>query len=279
MATVTDELIQEGNDLFAKQSAEDLHRLGDRILSVEADNWYGLFIRGCAFALEGDLNSSVKNLKECAEKVEDENVMADLADRMADCLSKCYLRIDAGAQLDFTSVAGFLNAVNDKLPESEDEFMVNAIFDRGLGLLKETAPVNRIITYLLYKATCITSFRAYVELPIFIGFFGKLKAVAEELKLTCEPKEAEFLDADQTFVDELVAAMSTAVDTCPPDQLERIEEYWLDHKTDVYVGHLLQAYQMSQAVSSGRKFMAKMASKVMLTSIQNFIKAYLSPKV
>ena len=279
VATVTDDLIREGNDILAKQSPEEMHSFGDRILSVEADNWYGLFMRGCAFALDGDLNNSVKNLKECAENVEDETVMADLGVRMAECLSKCYLATPAGAQLDFSAVAGFLNAVNDKLPESEDEFMVNAIFEGGFKLLKEREPVNRVITYLMYKATCITAFRAYVELPIFIGFFGKLKALAEELKPICEPKEAEFLDADQVFVDELLAAMTTAVDTCPPEQLELIEEYWLEHKTDVYVGHLLQAYQMSQAVASGRRFMSKMAGKVMLGCIQNFIKAYLSPKV
>ena len=279
MATVTEELIQEGNDLFAKQSAEDLHKLGDRILSVETDNWYGLFIRGCAFALQGDLNNSMKNLKGCAEQVEDETVMEDLAVRMAECLSQCYMVLDTGVQPDFAVVSGFLSAINDKLPESEDEFMLNAIFDGVFKLLKERQPDNFIITYLLSKATCIVAFRAYVEIPILIGLFGKLKALAEELKLSCDPKEAEFIDADLTFVDELLSAMDYVVSSCSPEQLEGIEEYWLDHKTDVYVGHILQAYQMSQALGSGRKFMIKMASKVMTGSIQNFVKSYLSPKV
>ena len=279
MATVTDDLIQEGNELFTKQSAEDLHRFGDRILSVEADNWYGLFIRGCAFALENDLNSSAKNLTECAEHVEDETVMEDLCPRIAQCFARCYMETGRAEGLDFTLVSGMLSAINDKLPESDGEYLVNAMFDEGMKLLKGKPPADPVMAYLMYKATCITSFRAYVELKIFIGFFEKLSALAEELKLSSDPKVCEFIDANEVFTQEMLAAMRTAVDTCPPERLELIEEYWLEHKTDAFVGHVIQAYQMSGAVASGRKFMSKMAGKVMLSSVQSFIKTYLSPKV
>lgn len=278
-ATVTDELLQEGSELLAKNDSEGLHRLGDRVVSVEPDNWYGLYVRGCAYAIDGDFNNMVASWTQCAAHVDDERTMTDLQPNISKYLAHCILHITDGRGLDVSKISGLLDEINDKLPESDDEFLVNDALDDALGHLKDGAASNALLTYYTYKAVIVASFRSYVELPIFIGFFEKLDKMARLMKEVSDPKTAGVLDASGLFVDEMVAAMRAAVDNCPAEDLQKIEEYWLEHKKDPYLAHLMQAYQMSNAVATAGRFISKIAKKAMLTSVQAFIKVYLSPKI
>lgn len=279
MATVSEDLLLEGKDLLTKQSAEDIHRFGDRILSVEPDNWYGHYMRGCAFAIEADVTNSMKHLKTFAQGLDDEQMMADLCPGIAMAMARCMVSLTDPRGLDFSHVGELVGIVNSKLPESEDEYLLNAVFDIGIGYMKEGSPLNPLLTFHSYKALVVTAFRAYVELSIMIGLFEKIVIVKDTLSALGDPALNKALDANMDFINEMIAVMRDAVDDCPPDRLDKIEEYWLEHKVEPYLAHIFQAYQMSGTAAGGGRFLGKMAKKVMSTEILTFIKVYLSPKV
>lgn len=279
MATVSEDLIEEGTAVLAQRNTEEIQKLGDRIVSVEPDNWYGLFVRGCGYALESDFSNTVANWNRCIANIEDENTVAGLCPLMTDYLTECIMHLPAGDRLDFSQVAELLDRLNDRLPESEDEVFVNSVLDKGIETLREKAADQPLIAYFAYKALVITGFKSYVELDILMGFMKKLVEINGIVKDHADGKTASAFDNDRLYLDEMHAVMTSAVGNTPEEQLDKIEEYWLEHKTDPYVSHVLQSYQMSAAVSTAGKITSKLAKKVMLAEVQNFIKSYLGPKV
>ncbi|MCQ2085531.1 MAG: hypothetical protein MJZ21_05225 [archaeon] len=279
MATVSEDLFMEGREVLSSQKAEDIHKLGDRIISVEPDNWYGLYLRGCAYGYESDFSNCVENWTKAVNNLDDDSQMESMCQEMCKALVHCLTHVDGNPSMNFAVLGENLITVNDKLPESDDEVFVTSVLSLALEGLRANAPVNPLMTYYTFKALVMCSFRAYVELGIFLGFFEKLNEIAEILKGYSDPKSAGVIDANQLFSVEVSAAIKSALDDTPEDYLEKIEEYWLEHKTDSYMGHLQQAYQMSANYAVLGKFTGKLAKKVMLTEVQVFIKTYLNVKV
>lgn len=278
MATVTEDLLIEGKEILASGNSEEIHRFADRIVSVESDNWYGLYMRGCGYALDADLSNCVSNYKSCGENLEDENKAAELLPVMCQMLAGCIMRQDGSVRLDFSCVGEFLNVMNDRLPECDEEVIVTKV----LECMKEAAengPVAvPLIAYYGCKALVVSSFRAYAQLGFFPGFFETLKQIGQILVVKCDDKSAKMINGDAGYLDAMVNAINSALETRTEEELEKYEDYWLGHKLDTYVGHIMQAYSLSASVANGG-FLAKVGVKLMNTEIQAFIQTYFSAKI
>ncbi len=278
MATISPELIAEGTDVLASHVAEDIHRFGDRILAVEPDNWYGLYVRGAAYALEIDLPNAVDNWSRCFKNMDEDADASPMLGDIVSSLAFCITHLKGGEVKDFSALGQLISDINIKLPESDDEVIVNPILDEIAGFLRDHDAENPFTAYYASKALAMTAFRAYVELRFFVGFFNKVKEIGEILKSKCEPRVGAAVDTDFIFVDEVLRVMNEAIANTPAEDMDAIEEYWLEHNVDSYLGHLTQAYQMSLTMATAGKFIGKMAKKVMGSEIPMFIKVYLSAK-
>ncbi|MCQ2079327.1 MAG: hypothetical protein MJZ38_04645 [archaeon] len=278
MSTVTDDLLIEGKETLASNNAEDIHRFADRVVSVEPDNWYGLYMRGCGYALDNDLSNCVANFRSAAENIEDESVAAELLPTMCQLLAECIVRQDGSVRLDFSRVGEFMNTMNDRLPECDDEVIVTDILGRVIEYIGANKVPVPLIAYYGCKALVVTAFRAYVQLGFFPGFFQSLKQIGEILIGSCDEKSIKLIRGDVAFIDAVIGAIESAVSDRPEEDLGRYEDYWLSHKLDSYVGHIMQAYQLSAASANGG-FLAKMSTKMMNAEIQTFIKIYFSAKI
>ena len=278
MATISEDLMAEGRDVLSSHVAEDIHRFGERILSVEPDNWYGLYVRGVAYALEVDFANAVDHwarfLRNADEGIDITPMLGDIVSAVAFCLT----HMKGGEVKDFSSLGQFISDLNVRLPESDDEVIVNPILDEIAGFLRDHDAENPFTAYYASKALAMTAFRAYVELRFFVGFFNKVKEIGEILKSKCDPRVGAAVDTDFIFVDEVLRVMEEAIANTPAENMDAIEEYWLEHNVDSYLGHLMQAYQMSLTMATAGKFVGKMAKKVMTAEIPMFMKVYLSAK-
>lgn len=279
MVTVSEDLLKEGTDVLATGNAEEIHKLGDRIVSVEPENWYGLYIRGCAYALEADFANCISNWDKFINNLEDDSFLEKSCDYMASIMVKCLTSLSGKPPLDFGKFGQMLLVINDKLPESDDEVLVTAIMDGAIEYLKDNACTEPYLTYNAFKALTFCSFRAYVEFPLIGGFFEKLMTIGDEIKARSEPAVGGIIDTDRMFLTEVKNAIDTAVAGCSEEDLEKIEEYWLGHKTDSYVGHIQQAYNMSAAYVQAGKLTGKILKKSMLLEVQTFATVYLRGKM
>lgn len=279
MATVSDDLIKEGEGLLFSKNAEEILKFSDRVISVEPDNWYGLYVRGCGYALEPDFANCISNWRSFLDNVEDDSVVERYVPEMCGFLTHCLMHISGKPNLDFSKMGEMLTVINDRLPESEDEVFVTKCMELGLKYLKDNSACESLLTYYSYKALVFCSFRSYVELPILSGFFDGLAAIGDEIKAREDPRIGNVIDADRIFLNEVKAALDSAVENCPPETMERIEEYWLEHNVETYVSHIQQAYNASAAAATAGKLTGKLARKIMLTETQNFIRVYLGPKI
>ena len=279
MTTVSEELMAEGTEVLASHNAEDIHRLGDRILSVEPDNWYGLYIRGVADALEIGFADAVTNWSKCLANMDEDADVTPLLGDMVSSMAFCLTHMKGGEVKDFSSLGQLISDINQKLPESDEEVIVNPILDEIAAFVRDHDAENPFTAYYAAKALAMTSFRAYVELRFFVGFFTKVKDIGGILKAKCDQRVGNAIDTDAIFVDEVIRVMEEAIANTPAETMEAIEEYWLEHNIDTYLGHLAQAYQMSLAMATAGKFVSKMAKKVMNAEIPLFIKNYLAAKI
>ena len=279
MATISEELMAEGREVLASHVAEDIHRFGDRILSVEPDNWYGLYVRGVADALEIDFPNAVDSWTKCFASMDEGADASAMLGEIISSIAFCLTHMKGGEVKDFSSLGQLISDINQRLPESDDEVIVNPILDEIASYLRENDPENPFTAYYASKALAMTAFRAYVELRFFVGFFGKVKEIGEILKAKCDPRVGGAVDTDAMFVDEVLRVMNEAIADTPAEEMDAIEEYWLEHNIETYLGHLSQAYQMSLAMATAGKFVSKMAKKVMNAEIPLFIKNYLAAKI
>ena len=278
MSTVTPELLSEGEAIVSRHDAEEIHRFGDRIVSVEPDNWFGLYVRGVGYGLEIDLKNAVDCWTRSLEGIDDESYAEKMLPGIVDSLAFCLNHMKGGDMDDFKSLGELISSLNGMLPESDDEVIVNPVLDRSVEFFSAHPAEFPFTAYYALKAFVMTAFRAYVELRFFPVFFGKLKNAGDHIKANAEERVANAIDTDYLFVDTLVNAINGALESTSAEDLDAIEEYWLEHKVDPYLAHLMQAYQMSAAMATSGKFMGKVAKTVMNSEIPLFIKAYLSPK-
>ncbi len=278
MSTVTPELMAEGEAAIAKHDAEEIHRLGDRIVSVEPDNWYGLYVRGVGYAFEVDIKNAIDCWTKAFEGIEDESYAVKMLPGIIDSLAFCLNHMKGGEMDDFRTLGELISTINGMLPESDDEVIVNPVLDKSLEYFAETAPEHPFTAYYSLKAFVMSAFRAYVELRFFPVFFEKLRKAGDEIKVHAEDRLVKAIESDYVFIDLLIGAINGAIESTSAEDMDAIEEYWLEHSIDPYLGHLTQAYQMSAAMATSGKLMGKMAKTVMNSEIPLFIKVYLSAK-
>ena len=278
MSTISEDLMAEGSEILASHVAEDIHRFGDRILSVEPDNWYGLYVRGVAYALELDLADAIGSWSKFVGGVEEDVDLTPMLGHIISSLAFCITHIKTGEVKVFGELGQLIDKLNQKLPETEGEIIVTPILDEIAAFVRDHDAENPFGAYFGSKALAIAAFCAYVELAIFKEFLLRVKVIGEILKSKCEPRVGEAMDTDFIFIDEVLAAIDDALANTPAEELEAIEEYWLEHSADPYLGHLMQAYQMSLTMVTAGKFVGKMAKKVMSSEIPLFMKNYLAAK-
>ncbi len=278
MATVTPELIAEGESIIAKHDAEEIHRFGDRVVSVEPDNWYGLYVRGVGYCLEVDLKNAVDCWTRSFAGIEDEAYAERMVPGIVDSLAFCLNHMKGGEVDDFKTLGELISTINGMLPESDGEVIVIPVIDRSIEFFSENPAEFPFTAYYTLKALAMTAFRAYVEMRIFVDIFTKLALAGEKIKVHASDKAAGAIESDRIFVDMMLDAVRGIVDNTPAEELDAIEEYWLEHSIDPYLSHLMQAYQMSSAMATSGKFLSKMAKKVMTSEVELFSKFYLAAK-
>lgn len=278
MATLSPELLNEGKDVLCSRNAEDIVRFADRIVSVEPDNWFGLYAKGVGSGLSINFPEFVANMTKCFDNLENGEDIVPLFQHFTDSLSFCLTHMNTAEVKDFSGLGELFNKVNDKLPESDDELIVTPVLDSALAALGEAAPEDPFAAYYALKAMAMTAFRAYVELEFFVDFFAKMEKIGEAIKAKSDERVGAVMDTDRIFLDTFINTVSSALSNVSNEDLDAIEEYWLEHRIDPYLGHIMQAYQMSAAMATSGKLMTKLAKKVMANEIFAFVKVYLSAK-
>lgn len=278
MVTLSQELLDEGKDILSSRNAEDIVRFADRIVSVEPDNWFGLFVKGVGSGLSTNFPEFVASMTKCIDSMETGDDMVPLFEHFTDSLAFCLTHMNTAEVKDFSGLGELFNKLNEKFPENDDEIIVNPVLDSALSALSENAPADPFAAYYALKAMAMTAFGAYVELDFFLGFFDKVAQIGEAIKAKCDERVGAVMDADRIFLDTFRDIVSSGLASVSEEDLDAIEEYWLEHRIDPYLGHIMQAYQMSAAMATSGKLMTKLAKKVMTNEIIAFMKIYLNVK-
>lgn len=277
MTTIDPDLLSESRELTDSCDADALHKFSDRILTVQPENWLGLYTRGCAYALDANFADMMSNWKAFINALDDDSLIVDIQPVLSTYYATCLLHLVIDKKLDMSDFGDFLATVNDKMPESEGEVFLNSAMDIAIDALKAGNTTMPPLTYYAFKASVVTSFKAYVELPIFIGFFDKLSQMLEIILKGSTPKNVKVMEKDREFLDTMTISMNWAIENSTPEELEAAEEYWVEHDRNPYLAHVMQTYQFSLATSVGGFFVSKMAKGAMKTSVKNFIARYLAP--
>ncbi len=277
MTAIDQNLLIECKELTEACDADALHKFADRILTVQPENWLGLYARGCAYALDANFDEMMSNWKNFIEGLDDDSLIVDIQPVLSTYYCTCLLHIVIDKKLDMSDFGDFLATVNDKMPESDGELFLNSAMDQVIEALKVGNSIHPPLTYYAFKASVVTSFKAYVEFPIFIGFFDKLSQMLDLILKGVTEKDAKVMEKDRLFLESMNSSMQWAIDNCTPEELEAAEEYWVEHDRNPYLAHVMQTYQFSLATSVGGFFLSKMAKGAMKTSVRNFVVRYLAP--
>lgn len=277
MSSIDPNLLSEGKELIESHDADGLHRFSDRVLTVDPKNWFGLYARGCAYALDADYENMMSNWSGFIDAIDDDSMVADLQPVLSSYYAYCLLHMSINNKLDISKYGNFIGSVNDKLPESKEELFLNDAMDIAIeGLKKGDADYPQAAFY-VFGGSVVASFSVYVELPIFIGFFNKLSQMLDIAAKDATPKGIKIMEKNRFFIESMLSAMNWAVDNCSSEELESAEEYWIEHDRNPYLAHVSQAYQMLLISATGGFVLSKIAKKAMRVSARNFIVSYLAP--
>lgn len=277
MTEIDPDLLSESRELLDACDADALRKFSDRILAVQPENWLGLYTHGCCCALDADYVGMMSDWKGFIENLDDDAPIVDIQPVLSRYYAHCLLRLVTNEKLDMSDFGDLLATVNDKMPECEGESFLNAAMDIALDSLKEGRSALPPLTYYAFKASIVTAFKAYVELPIFIGLFAKLSQMLDLVLRNTTPKGAKMMDKDREFLDTMLLSMNWVIENCTPEQLESAEEYWVEHDRNAYLAHVMQTYQFSLASAVGGFLVSKISKGAMKTSARNFAVRYMAP--
>lgn len=277
MTEIDQNLLSESKELLEACDADALHKFSDRILTVQPENWLGLYTHGCYCALDADYDGMMSDWKRFIESLDDDALIVDIQPALSKYYAQCLLHLVTNKKLDMSDFGDFLANVNDKMPECEGESFLNTAMDIAIESLKEGKCSIPPLTYYAFKASVVTGFKAYVELPIFIELFTKLSQMLDIVLQNSTPKGAKVMDKDREFLDTMLSSMNWVIENCTPEELESVEEYWVEHDRNAYLAHVMQTYQFSLASAVGGFFMSKISKGAMKTSARNFVVRYLAP--
>ncbi|MCQ2070551.1 MAG: hypothetical protein MJZ68_05435 [archaeon] len=271
------------NEILEKASAaidnKDAGAVYSMIETVPESDWVSGFLKGCAYSIENNIVDSIAPFVEACNGMEPGDlpavypiILKAFEGAFLDGIGKC--------NVDFTVITPLVLKLNDLFPEDDEveEHFITDVFDFTFKNLNSMTEEQKLGVFKRCLVLAVVAFKIYVETSIVLGFFDRVKKLADEIKMVGEPGTIANVEKFYPFVPLVTTTFDNLLASKSEEELDDIENYWVERNVDIYAGHVINSFNMFLNTLTAGKITAAVSRKVMNTEIELAAKVYIMKK-
>lgn len=270
-------LIKIAKGVIDSESATELRRLSIDILEIEADNWFGWFLKGVASSKSADCVNLYTAWKKAAELVPEDEYLEYRAE-FVKYAARVSIKFGGGADLN-KHIVDFLRIIDKKEPKDTDSFA-------ALVVKRMAETHNHIIRKGTVAGVMHYAFVfAHSELLLHTDLRSFMRCYEEVTELTDAIQDAVFHFGESFILSNItckemlpykVLYRELNSDVYESSAFECAAEYWSNHDISSYLHHFIDALETARKLCGAGTINGMVLNSKIRKSIKAMIDTYMN---